>query len=311
MTISLTQTIDWSKGQALALHYVMPPLRLQGDEEWYPQLPAMDGLRLTGTLTAEGDLSLDRQGVRTPCRLGLTEGELTWPQQKLTVSGLELDLRLEDMLQARTAPFQALRFAKAVIQDITVDGGQIVFAAAGPESFSLLRCELNWCGGQVHTQAVQLNPRNLDLDLVLFAENVAFIRALNLVKGFKAKGNGVLNGKLPISYHKGRLTYANGYLYSVPGQPGSLQLESTGWLTSAVPADNPAYAELQQAEKALEDFRLDVFRLEFTGKQAGTPGAKIRLAGEGVNGKAPVTLNLNVNGPIEEVLNVGLRLGGM
>jgi hypothetical protein len=311
VTIGFTQSLDWSNGLALALHYVVPPLPIQGDESWYPRLPALKGLCLAGTLAVEGDVVLDRQGLRTPCRVRLSDGELTWPQQKLTVKGLEADLRFEDALQARTAPFQALRFTAATVQDVIIDGGQLVFAADGPESFSLLRCELNWCGGQVHTQALQLNPRNLDFDLVLFAENVDFISALNLVKGFKAKGNGVLNGKLPISYHNGRLTYANGYLYSVPGQPGSLRLQSNGWLTSAVPADNPAFGELQQAEKALEDFRLDVFRLEFTGQQAGTPGAKINLTGQGNNGKVPVTLDLNLNGPIEEVINVGLRLGGM
>ncbi len=311
VTISLTQTIAWDRGLALALHYAVPAFRVQGDEAWYPQVPSLGDLRLAGTLAVEGDILFDRQGLRCPCRLRLTEGELTWPQQKLTVSGLETDLRWLDVRQPRTEPFQALRFASAKVQDVPVDGGQIVFALDGPESFSLLRCELNWCGGQVHTQAVRLNPRSPELDLVLFAENVDIVQALSLVKGFTAKGSGVLNGKLPISYHGGRLSYANGYLYSVPGQTGRLALQSSGWLTSAVAKDHPAYAELQQAEKALEDFRLDLFRLEFTGKQAGTPGAKIQLAGEGANGKVPVTLNLNVKGPIEEVINLGLRLGGL
>jgi hypothetical protein len=311
VTIALTQTLEWNPGLSLALHYEVPSLRVQGDEAWYPQMPGLGDLRLTGTLAVTGDLLFDRLGLRAPCRLRLTEGALTWPQQKLTVSGIDADLRLLDLLQMRTAPFQAVRFSAAKIQDVPVDGGQIVFAVDGPESFSLLRCELNWCGGQVHTEAVHLNPRTPELDLVLFAENVDIIRALNLVKGFTAKGSGVLNGKLPISYHSGRLSYASGYLYSVPGQPGHLELQAAGWLTASVPKDHPAYAQLQQAEKALENFRLDAFQLEFTGKQAGTPGAKIRLAGEGANGKVPVTLNLNVNGPIEEALNLGLRLGGM
>jgi hypothetical protein len=312
VTVSLDQTLDWSQGLSATLRYALPAFRLDGRDAWCRALLAdLGDLSLSGLVAAEGEITLVGRWLRTPCRVSLSEGSLDWPQKGISVQGIRLDLRLADVLEVRTAPFQEVSFASARFGDIPVDGGRIVFQLDGPNSCCLQRCDLEWCGGQVHTQAMQFDPARPALDLVLFAENVDIIRALSLVKGFSGRGSGRLYGKLPITYRDGRVSYAKGYLYSVPGETGRLELQAAGLLTSAVGSDHPAYAELRRAEKALEDFRLDLFRLDFTGAQAGEPGAKLVLAGEGNEQHVPVKLNFNINGAIEDALNVGLRLGGL
>jgi len=311
VTITLEQSVDWSRGLALALHYRVPSFQVRSEDTWYRRFLGVEGLQVQGLVSAEGDVRFDGRGLRTPCRAVLTAGEVKWPAHKLSITGIAASLDWRDLLQVQTAPFQEVRFASAKVYDVPVDGGRLVFQLDGPQSLCLERCELNWCKGLVHTQALQLNLADPEVDLVLFAENVDFVTALALIKGFKGKGTGVLNGKLPISYRHGRLSYSRGYLYSVPGQGGRLELQSAGLLTSTVPPDHPSYSELRRAEKALEEFRLDLFRLDFVGKQAGEPGARILLVGEGINEKVPVHLNLNVNGAIEDAINMGLRLGGM
>lgn len=310
-TVELETSVDWSHGLSVALHYRVPPFRVGREDSWYRSAGLPAGLRLAGLLSAEGDVLLDARGWQTPCRVVLADGALDWTAQKLTVAGVAGELQWRDLLRLQTAPFQEVRFASATVHDVPVDGGRIVYQLDGPHSFCLERCELNWCKGLVHTQAMRIDPADPAVDMVLFAENVDFVTALTLIKGFKGKGTGVLNGKLPISYRHGRLGYSRGYLYSIPGQGGRLELESAGLLTSAVPPDHPSYNELRRAEKALEEFRLDLFRLDFVGRQAGEPGAKVLLVGEGLSEKVPVRLNLNVNGAIEDAINMGLRLGGM
>lgn len=311
VTVELDTSVDWSHGLTAALHYRVPPFQVGREDTWYRSAALPAGLRLAGLLSAEGDILFDARELQTPCRVVLADGALDWSAQMLTIAGIAGELQWRDLLRLQTAPFQEVRFASATVHDVPVDGGQIVFQLDGSDSFCLERCELNWCKGLVHTQAVRINPADPAVDLVLFAENVDFVTALTLIKGFKGKGTGVLNGKLPISYRHGRLGYSRGYLYSIPGQEGRLELQSAGLLTSAVPPDHPSYNELRRAEKALEEFRLDLFRLDFVGRQAGEPGAQLLLVGEGVRENVPVRLNLNVNGAIEDAINMGLRLGGM
>lgn len=312
VTVDIDQTIAWADGLSVALHYVVPPFPVDGQAPWCRAVLAdLGGLTASGTVSAEGDVLLQGGCLRLPCRVHLADGVLDWPGKKLRVEGLQTDLELADLLQARTAPFQEVAFTTARMGDLRVDGGRIVLQLDGPHSLGLQRCELNWCGGQIHTEATQFDPGRPDIDLVLYAENVQLVEVLNLIKGTSGHGKGVLSGKLPISYRNGRLSYSRGYLHSIPGEEGWLNLSVGGVLTSAVGPDHPAYSELRRAEKALEDFRVDLFRLDFTGKQAGEPGATILLVGEGAQEKVPVKLNLNVNGAIEDALNVGLRLGGM
>jgi hypothetical protein len=311
VTVDLEQTLDWGRGFAATLRYAVPAFRLDSEETWCRKLLGRSGVQLSGMVSAEGEVTLDGRGLRTPVRVGLADGSLSLPQKRLSVQGLRAEVQVVDALALRTAPFQEVRFDQAKASDIVVEGGRIVFQLDGPASLCLERCELNWCGGEVHTEAMRIDPRRAEFDLVLFAENVQVERVLQLVKGLSGKATGILSGKLPLSYRNGRLTYAKGYLYSVPGRTGTLKLHTGGLLSSAVGPDHPAYGELQRAEKALEDFRLDLFRLDFTGKQAGEPGATLMLVGEGAGERVPVTLNLNLKGAIEEALNVGLRLGGL
>lgn len=312
VVVALDQTLDWGRGRRAVLRFAVPEFALETLEAWRGGLPeALRDLRLAGRVSAQGEVRLDENGPAAACRVRLADGTLDWPRRKVTLRGLALDLSLPDALRLRTEPFQELRFAAASFGDLSADGGRVLFQLDGPHACCLERCELNWCGGRVHTQATRFDPSRPELDLVLFAENVDLIRVLSLVKGFRARGNGVLFGKLPISLRGGRVTYAQGYLYSLPGAEGLLELRTGGLLAAAVGPGHPAYQELRRAEQALENFRLDAFRLDFAGEQTGSPGARLLLAGEGADEKVPVRLNLNIKGAIEDALNVGLRLGGL
>ena len=311
VTVAVEPILEWTHGLTLTARFSVPAFPVASADTWYhlPDLPA--DLRLAGRLSAEGTVLYDGRTLRLPCRLRLTEGSVDWPEQSLLVHGLAADLEWRDLAALQTAPFQEVTFASAKVHDIPIDGGRILAQLDGPQALILERCELNWCKGRVHTQALRIDPSAPELDLVLFADSVDMISALSLIKGFKGTGHGLLFGKLPLAYRNGRLSYSRGYLYSVPGQSGRLALESAGLLTAALPPNHPNWPELRRAEQALEDFRLDVFRLDFTGRQTGEPGARILLVGEGTAEKVPVRLNLNVNGPIEEAITMGLRLGGL
>ena len=112
----------------------------------------------------------------------LADGELRWDANKLKIDGIAADVTFEDIIALRSKPHQEIRFASAKASDVPVDGGRFVFQTESWESLFLEHCEMNWCGGIVHTEAVTFNPYRPEFDITLFAEHVDLVQALSLVK---------------------------------------------------------------------------------------------------------------------------------
>jgi hypothetical protein len=100
-----------------------------------------------------------------------------------------------------------------------------------------------------------------------------------------------------------------GWLELKPGVYAELQLQATGLLTGNVAQNNPSYGVLKKVESGLLKLKIDELRLDIRPPNA-PPGrsAQLRIYGSPVDPsiKAPVILDLNVNGPLEKLLNLGL-----
>ena len=98
------------------------------------------------------------------------------------------------------------------------------------------------------------------------------------------------------------------YLFSPPGQVGRIELEDSAVVVDKLRQSGVPEETCESLEKALQNLDYDVLRLDLTRDADGGNRLAIRLDGTAAEGKkrTPVNLRLNLNGDIEETINVAL-----
>jgi hypothetical protein len=164
-------------------------------------------------------------------------------------------------------------------------------------------------GGTVRAEPFRLFLNLRELDATVSVERLDIAQLLALTDKVPAKAQGRVDGKLPIRFDGSGIRFGTGWLALSQGVPAELQLQAEGLLTAGTDPRSPSFPVLKKVESGLLRLRLNQLRLEVRPPNA-PPGrsAVVHLKGEPVDPevKAPVTLDLNVNGPIERLINLGL-----
>jgi hypothetical protein len=241
--------------------------------------------------------------------LNVSDGRLT--RGDVGVAGIKVNVPFELGVEPRTVgrPFVSFEAMKA--GDIRLDNGRVEFQVS-PREFFIDRMEADFCKGKVYAYSIHLDPQKLDADVTVYADRINLGEMLAPMLPFKvAQVEGALFGRFPVAVHDGKIRLNPGYLYSLPGQGGKFRVDDSRdlepWLAMAgiQPDVNTPLA------KALGDMDFSVIRIELE-MDENSDDATLRF---GLIGKsnskewpAPVDLKLNVRGPLEEVLNMGLKM---
>jgi len=86
---------------------------------------------------------------------------------------------------------------------------------------------------------------------------------LKQMGAFDAEGSGTLNGRIPVIYSNGNISFDNGFLFSTPGSGGKVMIANSDRITAGIPMDNPQFAQLDLAQEALKDFDYQWAKLVF------------------------------------------------
>jgi hypothetical protein len=150
------------------------------------------------------------------------------------------------------------------------------------------------------------------------------------VGGFNAQGNGTLNGRIPLLYSNGDISFDNGFLFSTPGSGGKIMIRNSDRIIAGIPMDNPQFAQLDLAREALKDFDYQWAKLIFTtfdntldlkmeidGKPSKVLPFEYKREFNGfrrVDASSPgslfegITLDVNLKLPFNEVMEFGNRI---
>jgi hypothetical protein len=164
-------------------------------------------------------------------------------------------------------------------------------------------------GGLVTAEPFVLVPSEAALDAVLLADGISIEEVMALTEDLPAKASGRVNGRLPVRIDEDGLRFGTGWLALKPGFPAEIAFNTKGLLTGGVAPGSPRHAVLQKIESGLLKLRIGELRLDI--RPPNVPAgrsAQLHLKGEPVDPevKAPVMLDLNVNGPLEKLINMGL-----
>ncbi|MBA4137633.1 MAG: hypothetical protein C0518_09985 [Opitutus sp.] len=259
--------------------------------------------QLSATLT--GSYANDKFAANG--RVQLRDGRFVYPERNVTAESVQADFTFSDfdavVSEPGTVTMRELRAGEIVAKNLEFE-----LAFAGPDKIAVTRARLRAFGGTLSAEPFRFFPKNNELDATLIADAIVVEQVLALAKDVPAKATGLVDGRLPIRIDSGGLRLGTGYLELKPGAYAEVQFNASGLLTRGVAPSNPSYPTLKKVESGLLRLRLTELRLDIRPPNA-PPGrsATIRLAGEPVDKdvKAPVNLNLNVNGPLEQLLNLG------
>ncbi len=241
--------------------------------------PAARGLSVAGELRAKGELSLVNSRLSGNLAAGIQHGRLENREKKMLIKDIVLDLSLPLLPRLRSAPAQRLDFSRASLGGLEFGPGTIRFQIESPSSLFIEKSDFSWCQGHVYAYGLRLHPDNRDFDITLYCDRLHLSQVLNQFGIAQVQGQGTVNGRIPLGFHRGRFTFDNGFLYSSPGEGGVIRMAVADLLTAGIPRDTPRFAQIDFAAAALKDFDYNWVRLLFQ-SEAEELVVRMRLDGK-------------------------------
>lgn len=169
------------------------------------------------------------------------------------------------------------------------------------------------CGGKAKLYALFLDPAKLNAGFTLFLDDIDTGRVLNSISGLHGEATGRLHGKIPLRVTDGsKLSIGDSYLYSTPGQPGTLKLTSAAPILEGLAAAGVPEADRSNLSKALANLTYTALALNLRRDQEGEHALEMKLEGSATSGKTtvPVSFGVTFHGDIEHLINTGIRASG-
>ncbi len=277
--------------------------------ELAPALTA--GWETSGTLTLTGRGRAADGAVTGELAVQLRAGSASNAGEKISVEGVQADVVLSDPVRLATAPGQTLRVAAARLGNVALRDAVVHFQLNGPHECKIESAELGALGGRLSFEPFTYDPMAGAIACVVAADGLRVEEVLALFPDAPAKATGQIDGRLPIVLDQTGLHFGVGWVGLRKGQGADVRFNSPGLLTQRLSKENPAFVMLQGIEIGRTPLRVEELRVELhpEGAPAGR-SAQIHIVGRPVDEGSQlgrVTLDLNVNGPLESLLNWGLQ----
>ena len=227
-------------------------------------LPRAKGVMINGKIQLEGDLIFSEPGLSGSMTTSISNGKLSAPEKKVSIEGIQMAVSLPDLPDIRSAPQQQLLFKKATAGGIVVHNGHIEFQIESINSLFIEKSQFKWSDGNVEAYAIRITPGIEDYRLILYCDRLNMAGVLEQFAAAKAIGEGTVNGRIPLQYKDGKLSFDDGILYSTPGEKGKIRLKDTEILTAGIPPGTPQYLQMELAREALKDYDVEWAKLNIT-----------------------------------------------
>lgn len=237
------------------------------------------GVAVGGKPSMEGRFSF--AGGKSECTMDFTldNGSIRFPNESAVFKGVHAGLVFTDLFDLKSAPEQVFRFDKASFGDISISEGRLDYQIESGGTFFLENGSFKWCNGSVFGQATRITPGIEDYDLTLYCDRLNLAMLLEQMGVGNVRGKGTVNGRIPIRYADGKLGFNDGFLFSTPGDGGSIHVTGMEHLTEGIPEGSLEYAQIELAREALKDFEYNWAKLQMVSK--GDDELELRLGFDG------------------------------
>jgi len=280
--------VPWTQITLVSSHFV-----LTGDDV----ARLLPGTPMPGTfqteISSEIRISLKDHALDTHGYIRVHEGNLDFPDLDLKAQGITGQIDFNDLLVPESLPGQAI-FVKSVnAGQFRFDDGAIRFSIEDGRSLNIENLTFKWCNGLVSTESLRLPAVDDRIFLTLYCDRLEMDSLLQQIGAFDARGGGTLNGRIPVVYDKGEISFDNGFLFSTPGRGGRVFVKDLDRMLDGFPRDTPEFSQLDLAGEALKDFQYEWAKLSMNTK-GDTLDVRMELDGK-PSGVLPFEYRKNVN----------------
>ncbi len=221
--------------------------------------PQLTDMSFEGIFAIAGECNVTGNDIGSNALIAIHDARIEDTVKKAALEGINLNLNLQDLYNFRSPRGQILKFRRFTWGDVEMLDGEMEFQIESPKDFFLERSDFSWCGGHVYTHGLHFESEKDKFDITLYCDRLKLATILKQLNIANADGEGAVNGRIPISYGGGKIKILDGFLYSTPGEGGTIRL-STDYLSPGV-ASVQQSIQLQIAQEALKNFNYDWARL--------------------------------------------------
>jgi len=251
-----------SRGSNLRVELSRPASAPEIDLEKF--FPEAKGFRIKGNFDLNGDFALDGGGFSGTLQADLNDFRLFSMPNKLVLEGIRMSLSFPEFPKIRSAPGQSLEFSKFSLGNLITQRGRIDFQIESARSLLIEKMRFLWCDGGVETQAMRLSPGIEDYRITFYCDRLNLAKVLEQFGAANAEGRGAVNGRIPLQYAHGKISFDDGFLFSTPGDGGKIRLTGTEILTAGIPPNTPQFVQMELAREALKDYDYTWAKLNIT-----------------------------------------------
>jgi hypothetical protein len=302
----------------------IPPHEIETDIDLGRFTTTAAGFLGRGRISAVADLRVDKAGASSSGRFKISRGRVRNEARNLTLEGIDLAVQLVDLLELRSAPQQHLKLERLVLGDLVADRLNVDFQLENTQTLFIEKAGLDWCQGRVNAAALRIHSGKPDYRLTFYCDRLNLAQLLKQLGAAEASGSGSVNGRVPISWVNRRLAFDNGFLYSTPGQSGTIRLTGTQALLAGLPPGSPQHTQLDIATEALKDYSYQwaklhlqsegdilLLKLQLDGRPNRllpfvydqTLGQFKRISGTGQAEFKGISIDLNFRSPLNEIIH--------
>ncbi|MFA5903362.1 MAG: YdbH domain-containing protein [Desulfobacula sp.] len=280
--------------------------------------------------SVKGSMDYTNHQLKTRMQMNVTDSSISLPELDLKAKGINTRIDFNDLLIPETIPGQVLTIRSIDIKKIRISEAKIQFSLEDAKSLLVENIRFKWCNGLISTEALRFPQEKNEYHLTLFCDRLELTELLKQMGVFHAEGDGTLNGRIPIIYSDGKISFNNGFLFSTPGSKGKVIIENTDRIIAGIPMDSPEFSQLDVAREALKNFNYEwakltlntqgdtlTINMELDGKPAGLLPFEYKKELGGfvrVDASSPgsnfqgIKLDVNLKLPFNDVMKFGNQL---
>jgi len=269
------------KGMETRIQFEIPDYKTRNTLNIGDFFPGADGIFLDGRLSLNGDFYKLGPKMTGSVHINARDIDISSKEPAFAIKNVRVDFTLDDLFPLRSLPHQQIQFDSATIGNIELNDGNIYFQMQSVDRFFIEKTSFKWCGGNVDTNAAVVSIPIENVGLTLYCDRLKLTQVLEQLGGVKGEGEGAVNGRIPVRYDDGKIRFDHGFLYSTPGDGGTIRLTGTDMLMSGIPKGTPQFSQIDLAREALKHYRYDWAKLDITTEQENL-NLKLKLDGKPV-----------------------------
>jgi hypothetical protein len=315
------------KGLETRINFEMPEYKIRNTLNLGDFFPGADGIFLNGQVGLKGDFYNLGQKMNSSVHVGAQSINISMEEPEIAVNNARIDFTLADLFELRSLPHQFIQFDSASIGKIILNDGSVYFQMQSIDHFFIEKTNFKWCEGNVDTNAVILSIPIENVGLTFYCDRLKLAQVLEQLGDVEGQGEGAVNGRIPVRYENGKIIFDDGFLYSTPGDGGTIRLTGTEVLMAGIPEGTPQFSQIDLAREALKHYNYSWAKLEITTqrdnlyvqlKMDGKPvevlpfeyrqdfGGFVRVDADSPGSKFQgIRLDVNFNLPLDQILKYG------